>query len=240
MAARLKKPDKQPDSSKTALNSEAITSFVFDNNANTITLAEKLESLAKILKKSFKVEFIDSISHLIKLENQSQAAFNLSLETQPAPWPKLEYFLHQLKKIIKHKSQLLELVNNMQIHHHSKTTHSGTKIKNATNILNEYYNKTSSNTNLSYLNLVIEFTDFTKAQSPDQESDHNNDYFLLTNILVRLLYKLINYSPTPQSNLNAEKPKLDNLMLLLLSSLADLSFYQELRVHVTFESLFYF
>jgi hypothetical protein len=237
MAARLKKPDKKPETSQIVLDMEPTASFVYNDDANRVLLDEKLDSLATILKKTFKVEFIDSISHLIRLENQSQSKFNLSLESQPEPWPKLEYFLHQLKKIIKHKSQLLELVNNMQIHHHSKPTHSNHhKAKTSASLLNEYYNKTSSNTNLSYLNLIIEFTDFTKpaqSQTQDSPSDHNNDYFLLTNILVRLLYKLINYSPTAESGANVEKTKLDNLRLLLLSSLADLSFYEELRTHVT-------
>jgi hypothetical protein len=246
MATRLKKTDKKPDSKcsssssstneQTASPEPAAIKTEYNDEANRAVLAEKLDILGKVLKKSFKYEFIDSICQLIKLENQSQAKFNLNLDENPTSWwPKLEYFLHQLKKIIKHKSQLLELINNMQIHHHltkAVTHQSNSKTtKNTANLLNEYYTCPGSRT-ASYLNLTIEFNDFTQTKQPHETADHNSDYFLLTNILVRLLFKLINYSHAAESIACVDQVKMNELRLLLLSSLADLSFYEEIRTHV--------
>ena len=206
--------------------------------ANRTILNEKLYQLSIVLKKSFKAEFIDSLSYLIRLENQSQARFNQSLEEKHLDWYKLEYFMLQLKKIIKHKSQLLELVNNMQIHGggggiSSRSTQ--TAAHNSKNLLNEYYSTAGNTSNSAYFsNLVIEYSNFSEKSTNRIIHDANNDFFLLTCILIRLLFKLINYSNFRDNTANVpiDQNKLASLRLLLLSCLADLSFYEEIRTQV--------
>ena len=57
------------------------------------------------------------------------------------------------------------------------------------------------------------------------------DYFCLTGVLVRLLYKLIK-STNSGASLNADSAKSYNLILVILSCLADICYYEEVRIQV--------
>jgi hypothetical protein len=209
---------------KTSISSSGQKSSVSAKIKNeSVVLNTQLEKLDKSLQKSFRAEFIESISYLIRVENQSEADFQIFFEKEKIDWSKLEYFFAQLKKIIKHKAQLLELVNRMQVHS-CKNKH----------ITREFTNSPSPSNSLNIppaalITLVNEYDKF------DGDSASNNDYFVLTNVLVRLFFKLakLSYLSNDSSNhLKIETMKIFELKLILLSSIADLSYYEEIRNHV--------
>lgn len=178
-------------------------------------LTEKLNLLQTVLKKSFKTEFIDSLTSLIRLENQSQSQFDSSLDVKNNV-DKVQHFLLQLKKIVKQKSQLMELINLMCIQHRSEQP-SASSTTTSSSILSEFYSQKRDESKSVQLDLVNEVSRF----------DSKDEYFQLVGILVRLLFKLFKHSIMVRRD-----KKLVELELLLSSCLADLSFYEEIRSSV--------
>ena len=146
------------------------------------------------------------------LNQQHQSNFDSSIEK--LEWSKLEYFTQQLKKIVKNKSHLVMLNSKMSIatSHHRKSKHD---------------EEMSNDSNRDYSILINDYS--------SQQNQH--EYFSLTQTLVRFLFKLFKYKMNsndilkPDYDLNQSKV-LYNLCLILLSSLADLCYYEEIRIQV--------
>lgn len=180
----------------------------------------KLES---VLEKSFKQEFIQSLVYLIRFEHQNQSAFETNLNNQDVDWLKIDYFLKQFKKICKQKTHLQLLIEKMLI----MKTKNDIKAEETIESDAKSSNKSAKKTIIKedYSKLVDEMCDLTKSE-----------YFSLTNILIRLLFKLIKFKLI-QSDSKIQKDKeinlkLYNLILVLLSSTADVCHYSETRLKV--------
>ena len=185
---------------------------------NKEILTKKLKELKQKLNKPFKSEFIDSLCYLIEIEYNQQVTFdNHVLKFQ---WTRLDYFLQQLKKICKQKNHLLLLVNGMLLNQ-VKTG----QFKSDRNSVSFGH---TADTNGANFNLVNEI---------DNLENLNEDYFSLTKIIVRFLFKMLKFNLIdPKKRSEILKPdneqKANNLQLLLLSCLADLCHYEELRAQV--------
>lgn len=181
-------------------------------------LNELLKKLSQALQKSFKPEFIESIVYLIKFEHQEQTKFDSNVK-ESINWTKLDYFSQQLKKISKTKPHLFMLTSKMLIlpQKQSKQT-SNTKSASNEDLIEP---------NRDYLNLVSDH-----STNPSQ-----CDHFSLTSILVRIFFKFFKYKLNQNDFLVAEESNsksLYNLSLVLLSCLADLCSYEEIRIQVKF------
>lgn len=175
-------------------------------------LEDKLKTLENSLSRSFKPELINSIIYLIRIEYQDQNSFDSNIEK--IDWKKLEYFTHQLKKIVKNKSHLFLLISQMNVStgHHRKQKHEDESLNDS---------------NRDYSHLIN-----------DHSSSYSwSEYFYLNQILVRLIFKLfkskLNSNDILKSDYNDNQSKdTYNVCMLLLSSLADLCFYEEIRIQV--------
>ncbi|RNA26129.1 hypothetical protein BpHYR1_008377 [Brachionus plicatilis] len=173
-----------------------------------IPLENKLKTLESSLTRSFKPELINSVIYFIRIEYQEQGSFDSNLDK--INWSKLEYFTQQLKKIT--HLFLLNSQMNVSSGHHRKQKHEDESLNDS---------------NRDYSVLINDFS------SPH----HMSEYFYLNQILVRLIFKLF------KSKLNSNEifkydydvnhsQKFYNLSMILLSSLADLCFYEEIRIQV--------
>lgn len=198
------------------------------NEEPDFNLGDKLTKLGSSLEKSFKPEFIDSILYLIKLEHQDQSKFDLNLN-ESIDFAKLEYFMQQLKKISKTKTHLFMLNSKMLIHsnHSNHSTHTSQRAsKQATSSTKpleaEDFIDLNNQPNRDFLILISDFK-------------NQNDHFLLTNILVRFLCKLLKFKLNRNDFLSpneSQTKQIYNLSLILLSCLADLCYYEEIRIQV--------
>jgi hypothetical protein len=193
-------------------------------------LKDKLNKLKAKLEKLFKIEFLNSLAYLIETEHQKQSKFEMSLPGMD--WKLLDYFMQQLKKICKNKKHLLCLINNMMIHIF--------KSKDAIKAEKSEANQESSNASSSsakainqHKNLVENIYDYSNLIN-ELDSLDNCDYFCLTGILVRLLYKLIKSTSNSGASGNVDSAKSYNLILIILSCLADTCYYEEVRIQVFF------
>lgn len=181
-----------------------------------VPLEHRLKSLENSLARSFKPELIKSIVYLIEIEHHDQTHFESNLDK--IDWKKLDYFTHQFKKIVKNKPHLFLLNSQMNV----SPVHSR-KQKNE--------DESANDLNRDYSFLI---NDFSSPQS-------SSEYFYLNQILVRLIFKLLksklNSNDILKTDYDVNKSqKLYNLILILLSSLADLCFYEEIRIQVIYDS----
>lgn len=152
--------------------------------------------------KPFRSELVDALEHLIRVECVKQDEFKLS----DVDWPKLDYFAHQLKKMIKNKAHLEVLCSRMSKPTEKSSTHHNKHV-------NDLLDTNGPQRNYSSL---INDGNYTES-----------DYFSLTCLLVRLAVKSIRLRTTRQDD-----PKLFEFVLVLISCLADLSLYEDLRGQV--------
>lgn len=196
------------------------------NNNNIFV--EKLGELQAKLKKSFSAQFVESLCYFIKTENQHQK--DLELDLKNFQWSKLEYFLHQLKKICKQKQHLLLLLQRLKIKTIDQelvtTTPQATTSKTSirrTKAFNE--------------NKVIECDD-DRIELSTEVNDLSNageENFSLIRIIIRFLFKLFKfncYGYQRRVEITHDSKQLFGLQLILLSVLADICFYEEIRTQV--------
>lgn len=177
-----------------------------------ISLEDKLKTLENSLSRSFKPEFINSIIYLIRIECQDQNVFDSNIDK--IDWTKLEYFTQQLKKIVKNKSHLFLLNSQMNVStgHHRKQKHEDESLHDS---------------NRDYSLLINDYS----------SSGSLSEYFYLNQVLVRLIFKLfkskLNSNDILKCDYNHNQSQNTyNLCMILLSSLADLCFYEEIRIQV--------
>ena len=176
-------------------------------------LTAKLGELKLRLKKSFRSELVEAVCYFIKIENQRQTKLEGSV--REFDWTKLDYFLQQFKKICKQKPHLILLIQKLQLGGACTKT---SEIK-------------ASKSDASNDELVAELDDLSNA---------NEENFSLIRIMIRFLFKLFkfnSYDNKKRLEFVDDENKLFNLQLLLLSCLADLCYYEELRIQVC-DSLF--
>lgn len=200
------------------------TQPIANKSANPV-LNEKLNELKSKLKKSFSINFVESICYFIESENKRQSEIESSLET--IQWPKLEHFLQTLKKMCKQKQHLLLLFQKLQVSSAAPSTSTnvpslstGTATKKIKNT------KAFTLKNDSREELDKEVDDFA---NPKEEN------FSLVKIIIRFLFKLFKiscYGETKRKETVNDQNKFLNLQLVLLSCLADICFYEELRIQV--------
>lgn len=189
-------------------------------------LKDKLNKLKEKLEKLFKIEFLNSLAYLIEVEHQRQGKFEVGLAGMN--WKLLDYFMQQLKKICKNKKHLLCLINNMLIH--VVKSKDGVKAEKTTETNQDGSTPTSSKAINQHKSLVENIYDYSNLIN-ELDSLDSCDYFCLTGVLVRLLYKLIK-STNSGASLNADSTKSYNLILVILSCLADICYYEEVRIQV--------
>lgn len=180
----------------------------------------------RLAPKPFKQNFVDSLAYLIRLEHQKQLEFQTNIQSTDLQWSHLEYALHELKKICKQKHVILLLMNKMNLQpkqEQTELTELNTSTVNAstTTTTNSLTDDDDSNfISLEKIDLINELEDLNAA---------NSDSFSLIRILIRLLFKLIKLNNEFTSSLEA---KVSNLKLVLLSCLADLCHYDEVKLQV--------
>ena len=174
------------------------------------TLDEKLQLLKQRLDKSFRSEFVGSLCYLISVESQSRCKLDSAMAE--LDWKRLEYSLNQLKKLCKNKNHLKYLLEKTMIKK-APVKPKVEAVASATAVIKAACPKVSAS------NL---------AKTLDQEAN-DEEYFVLTGIIIRFLLKLYHSKNTSTSNSVA----VFDLKLLLLSCLADLCYYEEPRAHVT-------
>lgn len=194
----------KPTSSKTQLNAPQTSINI---TATSALLNEKLNEVRLRLKKSFSAEFIESIVYFIQFEQQKQC--NLESTFKCAQWSKLNYFLQQLKKICKQKQHLFLVFQKLQI--------SSPKVS--------VISKKSEKFDDDRIELKVEMDDCSSS----------GDYFSLIRIMIRLLIKLIKfncYGEEKRSQVVHDPREIFKLELTVLSCLADMCFYEEVRMQV--------
>ena len=187
-------------------------------------LTAKLSELKLRLKKSFRSELIEAVCYFIKIENQRQTELESSV--REFDWTKLDYFLQQFKKICKQKPHLILLTQKLQLSGMcaAKTSEFKTTKSDALN-------------DETRVELVAELDDLSNV---------NDEHFSLIRIMIRFLFKLFkfnSYDNKKRLEFVDDESKLFDLQLLLLSCLADLCYYEELRIQVcvrvfSFENLY--
>ncbi|CAF0935213.1 unnamed protein product, partial [Brachionus calyciflorus] len=184
-----------------------------DKNEPIVPLDDKLRKLQKALEKSFKPDFIDSLIYFVKIEHQDQTQF----DTETFNWQKLDHFMQQLKKMIKNKTHIFMLSSKVCITpgHHRKIKHE---------------DDLSHDSHKDHKDYSVLINDYSSSQN-------QIEYFSLTQILIRLLFKFfklkqnLNDILKPEYDINQSKNLYDTC-LILLSSLADLCYYEEIRIQV--------
>lgn len=159
------------------------------------------ELRSSLTPRPFRAQLMDALEYFIRIEVPTQDEFEL--DSAGVDWEKLNYFPHQLKKMVKNKSHLDVLC--------AKMGGQSTRTPQSVNELLDF-------THRNHSRLTI-----------DGVYDHS-DYFALTNLLVRLLFKLIRFKSTRLKSVKDEK--VFEFVLMLISCLADLSLYEDLRAQV--------
>ncbi len=190
-------------------------------------LTELKSSLSSIsLSKLFKQNFIDSLVYLIRSEHKTQLDFNKHIESNELEWPQLNYALNEIKRICKQKNDLILFLNKMNI---SSCNNENNNAKQTPSNINN-----SDDSNSCCSSDRIELTN---------ELDSHDEFFSLIKILIRFLFKLIKLKQQTDNNdyiSNIDQTKIFNLKLLLLSCLADLCHYDEIKLQVTFYFIYLF
>lgn len=200
------------------------------NDETNSLLNSKLDELKqRLAPKPFKQNFVDSLVYLLRLEHKTQLEFQQVILSSDLKWSQIEYALHELKKICKQKHVILILVNKMSIQ--SKQTQDKPVFTNINEINSKQtiddLDEDSNMVSLDKINLVNELDDLNNL---------NQDVFSLIRILIRLVFKLFKLNANFNSNLEA---KVSNFKLVLLSFLADLCHYEEIKLQVRLIDLFF-
>lgn len=187
-------------------------------------LEEKLAEIrASLTPKPFRVEFVDALEYLMRLEAAKQDQFDLcnhNNNNAVVDWPKLDYFAHQFKKMIKNKPHLDLLCAQM----------SKSSIKCDNN---------NKNNNNDLLLLDTQQRNYANLVNDDGNCAQQADYFSLTGVLVRLAFKTIKFKKSAAASPSVER-KVFEFILVLISCLADLSLYEDLRAQVYFYCVFFY
>lgn len=176
---------------------------------------EKLGELRRALTpRPFRAQLVDSLEYLVRIEMPRLDAF--VFDTTQIDWTKLSYFPHQLKKMVKNKTHLDLLCSKMSSTSKDYTITSGDLIDTASG---------TTNSNRTLTSLV---NDGNYAE---------RDYFALTGLLVRFVYKLVRCKSKTHKTSEAAgfvgDDKVFEFVLVIISCLADLSFYEDLRAQVS-------
>ena len=175
------------------------------------------------LSKLFKQNFIDSLVYLIRSEHKTQLDFSKHIQSNEFEWSQLNYALNEIKRICKQKNDLILFLNKMNISCNNENNNANkTTISNINN---------SDDSNSCCSSDRIELTN---------ELDSHDEFFSLIKILIRFLFKLIKLKQQTDNDdiQNLDQTKIFNLKLLLLSCLADLCHYDEIKLQVTHFILF--
>lgn len=178
---------------------------------------EKLGEWRRALTpRPFRAQLVDSLEYLVRIEMPRLDAF--VFDTQHIDWTKLNYFPHQLKKMVKNKAHLDLLCSKMS---------SSQKEPTQTQVLVSDLIDTTVLTT-THRNLTSLVNDGNYAE---------RDYFALTCLLVRLVFKLVRCKSRGQKSGDMTgfvgDDKVFDFVLLVISCLADLSFYEDLRAQVS-------
>ena len=183
-------------------------------NKKPESLESCLEKMKKRLERHFKKEFIAALSSLVHVEYCQEDEFQENFNKSELN--KLDYFAQQFKKICKNKKYLHMLSHEMLISNKSHHQSTPSTSKPAT---------TSSN------------NDFNSLQS-DFDYLKCGEYFSLVQILIRFTFKLLKYTQA-HSELSTKSERwknslaqLNNLKCMLMSSLADLCYYEDMRLQI--------
>lgn len=183
--------------------------------------AKLLELKSRLAPKPFKTTFVDALNYIIRLEHKKQLDFSTAFKSSDLKWSQLDYALNELKKLCKQKHVILLLCNKMIIHKH--LAEQTTANKEATKMIVSSDDEDSDlNTCLDRIELRTELDDLTLS---------NCDLFSLVKILIRFLFKLIKLNVA-----DVDLVKFYNLKLVLVSCLADLCHYEEIKQQVKFNS----
>lgn len=193
-------------------------------STNINKLVARLGELQAKLKKSFSAQFVESLCYFITTENQHQK--DLELDLKNFQWSKLEYFLHQLKKICKQKQHLLLLLQRLKI----KTTDQ--------ELITSTPQATTSKTSIRRTKAFSENECDDRIELSTEVDDLSNEgeeNFSLIRIIIRFLFKLFKvncYGYQRRVEITHDSKQLFELQLILLSVLADICFYEEIRLQV--------
>jgi hypothetical protein len=208
-------------------------------------LQDRLAELRRRLTpKPFKCHFVDSLIYIIRLEHRNQTEFDEAIYSAYIQWSQLDYALNELKKIIKQKQAIRSLITKMQLH--SRPNNHQTAI--ATAIQNNCSNSNSS--------LFDEYSDSSNGcpdkielscELDDLNTNNNDDLFSLVKILIRFLFKLIKLkvkNPSKETQVSTASIRLNkqlfNLKLILISCLADLFNFEDIKIQVSYFTIFSF
>lgn len=174
---------------------------------------EKLGELRRALTpRPFRAQLVDSLEYLVRIEMPRLDAF--VFDTNQIDWAKLSYFPHQLKKMVKNKTHLDLLCSKM-----SSTSKDNT-------ITSDLIDTSSTTTSQRSLTSLVNDGNYAER-----------DYFALTGLLVRFVYKLVRCKSkthkTSEMTGFVGDDKVFEFVLVIISCLADLSFYEDLRAQVS-------
>jgi hypothetical protein len=169
----------------------------------------KLDELKVKLNVTFKPSFTQTIIYLIQIENEKQDAIEKMYYSDLIDWTLLTNCLNKLKCICKNKHHLKIIIVELL------------PIKCTTN-----ETEPMSSSKASKISIEDKKVDETIA-------------FSLPKVLIRLLFKLIKLSMSSnfiQLNEKNEQKKVFKFQLLLISCLADLCYYEEMRLELINDS----
>jgi hypothetical protein len=213
--------------------SKKIENIIIESDTETTAIllfSSKLTELKSSLSSSislsklFKQNFIDSLVYLIKSEHKTQLDFSKHIQSNEFEWSQLNFALNEIKRICKQKNDLILFLNKMNISCNNENNNAKTTISNINN---------SDDSNSCCSSDRIELTN---------ELDSHDEFFSLIKILIRFLFKLIKLKQQTDNDdiQNLDQTKIFNLKLLLLSCLADLCHYDEIKLQVTFYFIYLF
>lgn len=213
--------------------SKKIENIIIESDTETTAIllfSSKLTELKSSLSSSislsklFKQNFIDSLVYLIRSEHKTQLDFSKHIQSNEFEWSQLNFALNEIKRICKQKNDLMLFLNKMNISCNNENNNAKTKISNINN---------SDDSNSCCSSDRIELTN---------ELDSHDEFFSLIKILIRFLFKLIKLKQQTDNDdiQNLDQTKIFNLKLLLLSCLADLCHYDEIKLQVIFYFIYLF
>ena len=195
-------------------------------------LTPKLAELrGRLAPKPFKTQFVDSLVYLICLEHRSQQAFDAAIHSTDLKWSQLEYAMGELKKIIKQKPAIQSLINKMQLVVKQEANQPPASVASSAD-----YNMSCCSNSDDCSNSSNSCSD--KIELFQELDDLNNDdLFSLVKILIRFLFKLIkSKNPTKDTAADINTTRLNkqffNLKLILISCLADLFNFEDIKLQV--------
>ena len=225
------------------MESNATTAIDDLQPKNYADLEPHLAKLRLKVGKLFKAEFVNSLVYLIRLEYQPQAKFEATISE--LDWKQVDYLVQQLKKICKNKKHIITLINIMQLTKEEEEKKAEPAASTSNSKTQE--TKVSQNQELvagkltasavidaiyDYSNLISEVDTFDTSGT----GSSGGNFFSLISIMIRFLYKLIKSA----SNSELLAKQIIELVLMLLSCIADFCYYEEIRIQVNIKVIFGF